>query len=80
MKAEDMAAESLKKARADNKQWMIDAARSDWNREHAMHTDMFQCKRCKERKCTWYQKQTRYVHVHGHASAWWFVFISVCFC
>lgn len=38
-----------------------ESARSDWDKEHMMGgtTDMWRCGKCGERKCTYYQMQTR---------------------
>jgi len=54
----ELASESLKKQRADERQYAKDATRSDWNKKKAM-TDMFRCGKCGQRQCTYYQMQTR---------------------
>ena len=60
MDSADMASSKLKKERKDIIKYQNDAARSDWARETLTGvTDMFRCGKCKQRKCTYYQMQTR---------------------
>lgn len=58
--SEEMASSELKKQRKDIVAFEKDAVRSDWAKESMTGTtDMWRCARCKERKCTYYQMQTR---------------------
>jgi len=58
-KEEELASEELKKKREAERQYAKDATRSDWNKGKAGMTDMFRCGKCHQRKCTYYQMQTR---------------------
>jgi len=60
MKEADMASDALKRLRQETERNAIDARRSDWDKEHgAGATDEFKCHKCKKRRCTYFQKQTR---------------------
>lgn len=58
---QELASSELKKQRESEAKYAKDAARSDWDRVNERGaTEMFRCSKCKQRKCTYYQKQTRY--------------------
>jgi transcription elongation factor S-II len=59
MSGEDMASEETKQSRKESMQYVMDAARTDWEDPNEGGTTMFKCGRCKERWCKYYQKQTR---------------------
>lgn len=58
MSSKDLASQSLKEQREKDAKWEMAAARSDLGKLNGL-TDMFRCGKCKERKCTYYQMQTR---------------------
>jgi transcription elongation factor S-II len=74
-----LAPAAMKEKRAKEAAWSREAARSDIGNDAAA-TDLFQCDVCKERKCTYFQMQTRgadepmtifvwahiYTHIHRH--------------
>ncbi len=56
----DMASDAMKKQRDEAIRHSIDSRRTDWDKESgAGATDEFKCHKCKKRRCTYYQKQTR---------------------
>ncbi|GLC36228.1 hypothetical protein PLESTB_001366200 [Pleodorina starrii] len=57
MSAEEMASDEQKRKNREMKDWLAKEATRGVN--NAATTDMFQCGRCKQRKCTYYQMQTR---------------------
>lgn len=59
MQPEDMASSALSKTRQENAKWMLDAVRSDWDKANQVTTDNWRCGKCGQRKCVYYQKQTR---------------------
>ena len=58
MSVKDLASQSLKAQREAEAKWARDEARSDLGKLNGL-TDMFRCGKCRERKCTYYQMQTR---------------------
>jgi transcription elongation factor S-II len=58
MDEKDLASGELKQQREADRKYARDATRSDWNKNNRQ-TDMFKCGKCKERRCTYYQLQTR---------------------
>jgi len=58
MSSADLANPDLKKTRAAERKYNADAKRSDYNVD-AASTDMFQCEKCRQFKCTYFQMQTR---------------------
>jgi len=54
----DLASEVVKRQREAERQYAKDATRSDWNKNSGV-SDLFQCGKCKQRKCKYYQLQTR---------------------
>jgi transcription elongation factor S-II len=54
----ELASEQLKQERQKDAEWHAQEIRSDLDKNRNM-TDMFRCGKCRERKCTYYQKQTR---------------------
>ena len=59
MSAEEMASEKRKRENIQIKLKTLKRSVHDANEEDKATTDMFQCSRCRERKCTYYQLQTR---------------------
>ncbi|XP_075663471.1 transcription elongation factor TFIIS-like [Castanea sativa] len=59
MSAEEMASEKRKRENIQIKLKTLKRCVHDANEEDKATTDMFQCSRCRERKCTYYQLQTR---------------------
>ena len=59
MSAEEMACEKRKRENIQIKLKTLKRCVHDANEEDKATTDMFQCSRCRERKCTYYQLQTR---------------------
>lgn len=58
MSVKELASSSLKAQREAEAKWARDEARSDLGKLNGL-TDMFRCGKCRERKCTYYQMQTR---------------------
>ena len=58
MSVKELASSSLKAQREAEARWARDEARSDLGKLNGL-TDMFRCGKCRERKCTYYQMQTR---------------------
>jgi transcription elongation factor S-II len=58
MSVKELASQSLKAQREAEAKWARDEARSDLGKLNGL-TDMFRCGKCRERKCTYYQMQTR---------------------
>eukprot|EP00457_Paulinella_chromatophora_P010015 gb/GEZN01010099.1/.p1 GENE.gb/GEZN01010099.1/~~gb/GEZN01010099.1/.p1 ORF type:complete len:362 (-),score=75.41 gb/GEZN01010099.1/:146-1231(-) len=58
MDENDMCSSEVKKKRAEELQWALDARRTDWDAE-AGATDLFECGKCKQTKTTYHQLQTR---------------------
>lgn len=58
MAVKDLASVALKAQREAEAKWAREEARSDLGKMNGL-TDMFRCGKCKERKCTYYQMQTR---------------------
>jgi transcription elongation factor S-II len=56
MTAEELADEELQRKRQE---WMEKKARERQTDQEESTTDMFRCGRCGERRCTYFQKQTR---------------------
>lgn len=54
----ELASDALKEKRRKEAEWEFEAARSD-NKTKESATDQFPCAKCKGRKCTYYQLQTR---------------------
>eukprot|EP01083_Nonionella_stella_P046717 125122_1 len=57
LKPMQLASKALQEKRRKDEDWAMQEIRSDINQQPA--TDQFKCGRCKERKCTYYQMQTR---------------------
>jgi len=58
MEPHELASEELKKQREAERKYAKEATRSDyWKGRNT--TDMFTCGKCKQKKCTYYQMQTR---------------------
>ena len=58
MSVKELASKQLKEQREAEAKWAAQEARSDLGKLNGL-TDMFRCGKCKERKCTYYQMQTR---------------------
>ena len=58
MSVKELASKQLKEQRQAEAQWAAQEARSDLGKLNGL-TDMFRCGKCRERKCTYYQMQTR---------------------
>ena len=58
MSVKELASSSLKAQREAEAKWAREEARSDLGKLNGL-TDMFRCGKCRERKCTYYQMQTR---------------------
>jgi len=58
LSALELAAEELNAERKKVLQDSLDARRTDWGKDKGV-TEMFKCGKCKQRKCTYYQMQTR---------------------
>jgi transcription elongation factor S-II len=54
----ELASQAMKEERKKERDWHSQEIRSDLDKNRGM-TDMFRCGKCGERKCTYYQKQTR---------------------
>jgi transcription elongation factor S-II len=58
MTSQELADPQLKAKREKERQYNTDAKRSDYN-EPVGFTDQFQCEKCRQSKCTFFQMQTR---------------------
>ena len=58
MSVKELASKQLKEQRQAEAKWAQQEARSDLGKLNGL-TDMFRCGKCRERKCTYYQMQTR---------------------
>lgn len=58
MNSDELADDSLKELREANDKYNVDAARSDYDGMSGA-TDIFQCEKCMERTCKYFQQQTR---------------------
>ena len=58
MSVKELASKQLKEQREAEAKWAQQEARSDLGKLNGL-TDMFRCGKCRERKCTYYQMQTR---------------------
>ena len=58
MSVKELASKQLKEQRQAEAKWAAQEARSDLGKLNGL-TDMFRCGKCRERKCTYYQMQTR---------------------
>lgn len=58
MEPQELASAEVKRAREQARKDAIDAARCDWD-DGGATVDMFRCGKCKQRKTTFYQLQTR---------------------
>eukprot|EP00455_Lapot_gusevi_P030286 TRINITY_DN3257_c0_g1_i1.p1 TRINITY_DN3257_c0_g1~~TRINITY_DN3257_c0_g1_i1.p1 ORF type:complete len:315 (-),score=86.68 TRINITY_DN3257_c0_g1_i1:222-1112(-) len=59
MSTKDLASDRMKEEMQKLAQYNLDAARSDWAKQKQETTDQFKCGRCGQRRCTFYQLQTR---------------------
>lgn len=57
--AQDLASADMQKELKEIHDFNCQAARSDWLKDKVQTTDAFKCGRCQQRKCTFYQLQTR---------------------
>jgi transcription elongation factor S-II len=60
MDSDEMASSQRKMERKKAMKNAMEASRSDWLKDKFTgYTEQFRCGRCKERKCTYFQLQTR---------------------